>query len=302
MQHKVELSVIIPSYNGAHKITNILECLNKQTFKNFEVVIVIDGSTDDSMELLKAYRPFYPMSIIHQSNHGRSASRNTGVESAHATLLVFLDDDMLPENDFLKKHYEFHQQHPNSILVGCAFRNPGAAKTPFDRYLLEVEKEWKKGLGETFKVSITNFAFTGANFSIDKSDFNTIGKFKGILPDTEDFDFGVRALINNFDIYYDINVVAWHNDFCSLDKFINRLKEYKVSNKRLFEINPEYKQLFPKHNVPGVKKPVKLFMLSIVRKLKLKEQWVNSFFFSCLPFKVQFWFYRLIISAHFNHS
>ena len=76
------ISVVIPLYNKAHTIANTLSCVIGQTFQNFEIIIVDDGSTDNGVELIKEKFNDSRIKIISQPNQGVSAARNTGIDNA----------------------------------------------------------------------------------------------------------------------------------------------------------------------------------------------------------------------------
>ncbi len=118
----MNVSVIIPTYQGVSKIMNVIHALEKQTFSDFELVIVIDGSVDGTYEALQ-HHPFrHPVNIIiNPVNTGRAGARNEGARRANGTLLIFYDDDMVPDPDSVRKHVIFHQSpaHSSSLLTGC---------------------------------------------------------------------------------------------------------------------------------------------------------------------------------------
>ena len=115
----MKVSIIIPTYNGSHKILKTLKCLEKQSFKNFEVIVVIDGSTDCTADLLKKQKfDFQSFKIIEQANQGRAKVRNNGAEISQCDLLIFFDDDMRPLQDCVLKHVEHQKKYFESILTG----------------------------------------------------------------------------------------------------------------------------------------------------------------------------------------
>ncbi|QWF70713.1 glycosyltransferase family 2 protein [Methylomonas paludis] len=113
-------SVVIPLYNKAHIIIRTLTAVLTQTFSEFEVVIVNDGSTDNSLEIIsKIASGDARIRIINQVNQGVSVARNTGVKSANYDYIAFLDadDEWLP--GYLQKMREAIQQFPDAVIWGC---------------------------------------------------------------------------------------------------------------------------------------------------------------------------------------
>ncbi|MFC1624892.1 glycosyltransferase family 2 protein [Patescibacteria group bacterium] len=100
----MKVSVIIPIFNEEDVILNCLESLEKQTLKDFEVIVVDDGSTDNSLEILGNYKASnYMFSYLLQNHLGTGFARNFAVKEGKGEILVFVDADMTFDKDFLKK-------------------------------------------------------------------------------------------------------------------------------------------------------------------------------------------------------
>ncbi|NJL14020.1 MAG: glycosyltransferase family 2 protein [Microscillaceae bacterium] len=83
-------SILIPTYNGAHKLVNLLEALTLQTDTDFETIILVDGSTDNTLELLQQNTwSLSALKVIPQANGGRALSRNRAAQAAEGNLLLF---------------------------------------------------------------------------------------------------------------------------------------------------------------------------------------------------------------------
>ena len=114
-----EVSIIIPTYNGRDKIEGILETLESQTYKDFETIIVVDGSTDQTINFLKGKKwDLETLKIIEQKNKGRAGARNTGAKNAIGNLLLFFDDDIQLNIDVVEQHLLHQKNFSNTILVG----------------------------------------------------------------------------------------------------------------------------------------------------------------------------------------
>ncbi len=94
------VSIIIPAYNSEAYISQTIESVMGQTYKNWELLIIDDGSTDKTSEVIKTFLQEKKIRYIHQSNAGVSAARNRGIEHAGGDYIAFLDSDdfWLPEN------------------------------------------------------------------------------------------------------------------------------------------------------------------------------------------------------------
>lgn len=106
----VMFSVVVPVYNAEKYLVECVESITEQTFQNYEIILVDDGSTDKSAQICDELAIHNPLKIrsIHQSNNGQFSARKTGIEHARGKYLVFVDaDDMLGENalDYLNQIY-----------------------------------------------------------------------------------------------------------------------------------------------------------------------------------------------------
>ncbi len=120
-----EISVVIPTYNRSALLERAVESVRAQSFRNFEIIVVDDASTDNTPGLIRsrfaADRENGTLRYLRAAqNQGRSACRNDGIRSARAGLIAFLDDDdeWLPEH--LANLYHFLRSHPDT---GIAFSN-----------------------------------------------------------------------------------------------------------------------------------------------------------------------------------
>jgi len=113
------VSIIIPSYNNAQFIAETLESVFNQTYSDFEIVLVDDGSTDDTKSIVNEYIKRYPRKIryMYQPNQGISVARNKALKFAKGEYIAFLDSDDVWEADKLKLQMEFFDQNPEADLV-----------------------------------------------------------------------------------------------------------------------------------------------------------------------------------------
>lgn len=95
---KIKFSIIVPVYNTEQYLERCFNSILSQTYKNYEVIVVNDGSTDDSLNLIKKYKDFI---CINQKNQGLSIARNNGIKMATGDYLVFLDSDDYIDKELL---------------------------------------------------------------------------------------------------------------------------------------------------------------------------------------------------------
>ena len=157
------VSVIIPVHNGARYLRAALESVFAQTYRPFEVIVVDDGSTDDSGIIAQS---FPDVRYIHQANQGVAAARNHGIEASRGEFLAFLDQDDLWTPEKLKLQINYLLSHPDvgyTLTQQQFFLDPGATLPAWFRkeLLTSVHTGWVLG---TLVVRRTAFEQVG-NFA-----------------------------------------------------------------------------------------------------------------------------------------
>lgn len=129
-KQNVAITVVIPSYNSGSTIMECLDSVFSQSFRDFEVVVVDDGSTDHSAALVeeRMRRPEYAgtLKLIRQANAGPSAARNKGIAMAQGQFVAFLDADDYWAPDKLALQMKYIALHPELSLIGVACAEPFA--------------------------------------------------------------------------------------------------------------------------------------------------------------------------------
>ncbi len=116
---KAKISIIIPIYNKASYLSTILEQINKQSFKDFECILVDDGSTDGSADICDSFeKQDCRFKVIHKDNAGVSAARNTGLDIACGDYITFIDADDEIENTYLEVLYSHAVKTDADMVVG----------------------------------------------------------------------------------------------------------------------------------------------------------------------------------------
>ena len=305
----MNLSVIISTYNGAKKLPVILESLENQSWSDFELLVVVDGSTDDSIEVLHSWeKKFDNFRIISQENKGRAAVRNTGAINARNELLLFFDDDLIVDKDCVKQHLEYQKEtNYRTIFVGEIIDAPIETDTnkEFIRYKKYVANGWHKFMfPKDRKIDEHTFDgdyyLAGANFSITKSIFNKLGGMDETLNRAEDYEFAIRAkaagtktiLAENFAkvIHLDTN-----NDF---KKWIKKARFGEINNALVYAKDPnKFKVYAP------AEKSLKNYLKKVVFRFLANKTAYNfmrkdSVLKRLIPDHILFRLYDLIVAAN----
>lgn len=117
------VSIITPCYNGGRYVAETIESVKRQTYPNWEMIIIDDGSTDDSAEIIAGYAQDDPrIKMIRQHNAGTATARNAGMRCAKGRYIALLDADDLWEPVFLQRQLEFMRQK-DALCVCCSYRH-----------------------------------------------------------------------------------------------------------------------------------------------------------------------------------
>jgi len=114
-----KVTVVVPTYNRAYIIGEALASALQQTYPNFEILVVDDGSSDNTREIVEGLRSDKIRYFRHEKNRGCSAAYNTGIAAAQGQMVAFLDSDDVWKPDFLEKLVGFLQKHPEADVVFC---------------------------------------------------------------------------------------------------------------------------------------------------------------------------------------
>jgi len=179
-----QVSVIIPTYNRAGIIEEAVDSVLAQDYKDFELIIVDDGSQDNTSEVMARYGN--EVRVLFQENKGVSAARNRGITEASGKLIAFLDSDDLWLPQKLSTQVEFFSQRPDALICQTEevwVRN-GIRVNPKQRH--------KKPSGMIFEPSLKLCLVSPSAVMIRQDLLDTTGNFDENLPACEDYDLWLR--------------------------------------------------------------------------------------------------------------
>ncbi|MDI6788821.1 MAG: glycosyltransferase, partial [Planctomycetota bacterium] len=208
MESKPVVSVIIPTYNSDKYLAEAIESALDQTYKNLEIIVVDDGSTDNTRELVKQYES--KIHYIYQENQERSAARNTGIKYSRGKYLQFLDADdiILPEK--LELQVDFLENNLDYAVVYSDIRS----FNDFDRTKL-TPKNCKFYSGNILKELLRDNFISVHPALIRRLCIDKVGLFQVRFNLCEDWDFWLRVAYAGYKFYYMDKVLAlyrWHGD------------------------------------------------------------------------------------------
>lgn len=198
MLNKPFFSVIIPLYNKEDYIKETLESVFNQNFKDFEIIVVNDGSTDASIDIVNTYTD-EKLRIIDQENSGLSKARNIGIRSSKSDYIALLDADDLWMEDYLKTIYKLIQNNKKEFVFATNLKLLTLKDTPI-LFSKEFDTSCEEIITNYFKIS--NNIFGPSSLVIKKSVFNDIGYFNELINYGEGDEFFIKCFgIYNL-VYY----------------------------------------------------------------------------------------------------
>ena len=201
-----QISVIIPTYNRASLIQRAIHSVFRQSFGDWELIVVDDGSTDSTQDTLISYTNHSKVRLFKTENRGVSAARNLGIRQARGTWIAFLDsdDEWLPTK--LEKQMEESQKHPEIFIIHGdeIWIRKGLRVNP-------MKKHQKKG-GDIFHQALKLCCISPSTVFIKKNLFEKIGGFREDFPVCEDYDLWLRITSRYPVGYIDDFLIKKHGD------------------------------------------------------------------------------------------
>lgn len=255
---KPKFSIIVPVYNTEKYLKRCLDSIKSQTFKDYEVIIVNDGSTDNSSDIISKYS----YKVINQENQGLSMARNNGVKTSIGDYLIFLDSDDYIEKDLLEEINNSLSNNPD--LVRYQIKEVFDNKS--DINYEEISFDNKNGV-EAFKL-ITNYHFVENAWAYAiKREFYLKEKFS-FKKGTYHEDFGLMPLvIIKSKIVNSINYVGYC--YYQRDGSIMNSSDYSKTKKKVMDFFDHY-----------------IYLTKEINKTKLDKTYFMSFISNSLILKI----------------
>jgi len=243
------VSVIIPTYNYGHLLSKAIDSVIAQTYKNIELIIIDDGSTDNTKSVVESYDNKF--TYINQNNTGVSSARNHGIIISNGQYVAFLDADDIWYQDKISVQVQYMLDHRECRSVSCQ-----------NLIINELTNEKKVSQYYNFSAYDCRYNFLslstrkttfsgGSGVIIDKNIFNDVGLFNTKLTHGEDWEFWIR-ISYKYPIYM-INKILYEIHY---HKQTGQLRSMKKREKDLLWIyyniisQPEHKlSIFQKRNI-----------------------------------------------------
>jgi glycosyltransferase involved in cell wall biosynthesis len=217
----IEISVIIPTHNRINLLIDCLDSIFAQVYdrKKYEIIIVDDGSSDRTKEILTNVKTDMHLGYFYQENKGQSAARNTGAKHAQGDILAFIDDDCIADGSWLENISSFFNNYTGAAACGYDYLEP----------LLSPITNKTKAKKDTIKIlslkDLEHFLPAG-NFAIKKQAFQEIGGFDESFPIGEDIDINLRLLKEKLPVYSNSSLIITHRKVERICELFRRTYRY----------------------------------------------------------------------------
>lgn len=187
------VSVITPAYNAARFLGEMIESVRRQTFQDWELVIVDDGSTDDTVAVIERFAADRRIRLLRQPNAGPSAARNHGMRAARGSFFAFLDSDDQWLPTFLEHQLGVFDAHPETALVTTTAYDLGgphdgqSRRRPASDYPVLTLEDIIRNDSAVFIMTVFR-----------REVFERIGGLDEAQWTSEDYDFWIRAALAGF--------------------------------------------------------------------------------------------------------
>lgn len=224
----IYFSVIIPLYNKQNAIAKTLQSIVLQTYENYEIIVIDDGSTDGSFAMVKQFfnaNLNVESRIIYKENGGVCSARNVGVKEAKYNYIALLDADDLWERNYLEEQVKLINDFPEAKMWGVNYA---------ETYFGEIAREVPTGLPKSYRGYVDDYfqmkgrvsdLFHSSAVVIKKEIFEQVGYFDERIKYAEDNDMWFRIIATNKVAFYDKYLVKYVQD--AENRAMNHQRELK---------------------------------------------------------------------------
>lgn len=265
-------SVIIPVYNKSDYIEKAIFSVLNQSFHTFELIIVNDGSTDDSLEVVRRINQsaIHKFKIINQLNQGVSSARNEGVKVSRYGYIAFLDADDWWESTFLEQMSDLIENYFEAgIYASSYFKYKGGKAISAH---IGVEDGFEKGLinyCQVYTKGVYMPIWTGATI-IKKDVFNNESGFKQNLTVGEDFDLWIRVALKYPVAFLNIPLSYYNQDVDQAQRAVVFNKLYPPLQHFIFNLEFLDQEEFKNQDLKN--------LLDMLRVYTLERYWLQNAF------------------------
>ena len=254
-----ELSVVVTSYNRPQEVVISIEHLQRQSLgrDRFEVIVVDDGSTDRTPEVLRGLDLPAGFRVVYKENGGPASARNQGIEASRGEFVVLLQDDIFASERLLEHHLEAHRSRDRPVIVlGRTEWSSSMESTPFMDFLMEGDQFAFEWITDPEDVPY-NF-FYSSNVSFPREAVQEMGGFDEDFPYAawEDTELGLRLTRGGLGMVFAPLALAEHHHPTTLGSFLDKRRRAGIASTILYRKAPECAPMmrYDKRPPEGVRK------------------------------------------------
>lgn len=237
----MDISVVVPTYNRREIVSRSLQTLFAQDFPSsqFEVIVVVDGSTDGTAEALRALTPGCRFRVIEQENRGLAGARNTGFRAAESDLVLFLDDDMRCDPGLVSAHVKAHRESGSVVVFGALFLSADSkANLASECFKREIGAFHLRHRSDpTAQWQVTDCVFS--NSSIPRAMLAAAGGFDEQFRMREDLELGIRLRESGVRMVYIGDAIAYQFYDKTGADLLADAKRFAIADVRLARKHPD---------------------------------------------------------------
>ncbi|WP_374175448.1 glycosyltransferase family 2 protein [Flavobacterium tructae] len=237
-------SVVIPLYNKADYIENTIKSILDQTFTDFEIIVINDGSTDNSLAKVQGFND-YRIQLYNEKNQGASIARNLGIEKARCNYIAFLDADDLWASNHLETLKTLIEKFPNSGIFASRYELVFSNGKNYIPKFKGISATFEGIIPDFFETSLPYPIATSSSIAVPKHVFKEIGNFKPSISSGQDVDMWIRIALK-YPVILSNKVTASYLHYIEnslsktpiLDKKLKNFEDYRQEEKS----NPSLKK------------------------------------------------------------
>ena len=207
-------TIILPTYNRLERLKKVLAGLAAQTYPDFDVIVVSDGSTDGTDAYLQhpdfSSKPSFSVRPLFQPNQGVAATRNHGLQEATGELILFIDDDVVPAPQMVAEHVKWHEANGRDVVVmGPMLSPPDFAMRPWVQWeQAMLMKQYDDMLAGHWQPTARQF-YTG-NTSLRRQHLRDAGGFDATFRRAEDVELAYRLADRGLRFLFNPDAIGYH--------------------------------------------------------------------------------------------
>lgn len=189
-------SVVIPLYNKEKYIAQTLETVLKQSFDDFEIVIINDGSNDKSEQIVQQFSDTR-IKYFSTENHGAAAARNLGIEKSQSSYIAFLDADDLWLPNHLEELKNLIEKFPNAGMYCNRYQLIFENGSKYQPTFFGIADDYEGVIENYFAASLHYAIASSISIAVPKSVFAEVGNFKKYISSGQDTDMWIRIALHS---------------------------------------------------------------------------------------------------------